>query len=378
MAYSVGVSRARRVPVSVLVATVWLAPALFATVDNIAQRRLAGEPMPPLHQLLFSGGDWLVYAILTPPIFAITRRWPVERPNVRSRVALHLAFAIMFCVAWAVSGKVLQWLIGHLIDARALEHGLAPRDWLGWIFTTLPFGVVVYFFVAGIAHAIRFFMEASERQVQLAMLSEQLAGARYAALEAQVNPHFLFNTLNTIAVRARDGDTAGTVRMVEQLSDLLRRTLRRHRASEVRLDDELDLVRQYLAIEQARFSDRLTPVFDVAEGLDAAAVPSFAVQHLVENAIRHGIAKRSGAGAVEIAVRRDGGTLEISVADDGAGIGERAIPAGRGIATTRERLRALYGDGATLDVTARGRAGTLARLRVPYREIERDPDDGER
>ena len=369
----------RRIPVSILVASVWMAPALFATVDNIAQRRLAGEPMPPLHQVLFSGGDWLVYAILTPPIFAVVRRWPVERPHVRSRLALHLLVSILFCVAWAVSGKLLQLAIGHVVDSRALEQGLAPRDWVSWIFTTLPFGVVVYFFVAGIAHAIRFFTQASDRELQLARMSEQLAGARFAALEAQVNPHFLFNTLNTIAVRARDGDTFGTVRMVEQLSELLRRTLRRHRASEVRLDDEIDLVRQYLAIEQARFSDRLRPALHVAEGLDAAAVPSFALQHLVENAIRHGIARRSQAGIVEIHVIRDGDSLEISVADDGAGVSDPvAIPPGRGIATTRERLRGLYGDRAMLDVTQRPGGGTLARLRVPYREIERTTDDGER
>ena len=335
--------------------------------------------MPPLHQLLFSGGDWLVYAILTPPIFAISRRWPVERPHVRSRVVLHLCVAVLFCVAWAVSGKLLQLAIGHIVDARALEHGLAPRDWVSWIFTTLPFGVVVYFFVAGIAHAVRFFIEANDREVQLARLSEQLAGARFAALEAQVNPHFLFNTLNTIAVRARDGDTGGTVRMVEQLSELLRRTLRRHRASEVPLDDELELVRQYLAIEQARFPDRLRPVFEIAEGLGAAAVPSFALQHLVENAIRHGIAKRTSAGSVEVRVRRDGEVLELSVADDGAGIADHwSPPPARGVSTTRERLRVLHGDRATLDISPRAGGGTLARLRVPYREIERGPDDDER
>jgi two-component system LytT family sensor kinase len=369
----------RRIPVSLLVAAVWIAPALFATLDDIAQRRLAGEPMPPLRQILFSGGDWLVYAFLTPPIFAITRRWPIERPNIRSRAALHFAAAVLFCVAWAVSGKLLQLAIGLFVDARAFDYGLAPRDWVSWIFTTLPFGVVVYFFVAGAAHAIRFFAQSREREVQVARLSEQLAGARFAALEAQVNPHFLFNTLNTIAVRARDGDTSGTVRMVEQLSELLRRTLQRHRASEVRLDEELDLVQQYLAIEIARFSDRLRPVFAIEPDISDAAVPSFAVQHLVENAVRHGIARRTDAGLIEISARRDGDRLEVSVADDGGGIGgEATIPAGRGIANTRERLRGLYGDAASLEVGARRGGGTLARLRVPFRRIQREIDHGER
>lgn len=118
---------------------------------------------------------------------------------------------------------------------------------------------------------------------QVARLSEQLSSARFAALQAQLNPHFLFNTLNTIAVLVRDNDRQGAVRIVEHLSEVLRRTLSRHRANEVTLGEELELVRQYVAIEQARFSDRLRPEFRIADGLLSAAVPSFALQHLVEN-----------------------------------------------------------------------------------------------
>ena len=364
--------RSRNVPISVIVAGIWIAPAIFATVSHVGHAKLAGEPLPPLGQLLFSGGDWLVYAFLTPPIFWIVRRWPIVRPHVARRAWLHILISVGFCVAWAVAGKLLQLMIGLLIDPRALEEGLAPRDWISWIFTTLPFGVVVYMCVAGLAHAVRYFEESTEREVQLARVSEQLAGARFAALEAQVNPHFLFNTLNTIAVRARDGDTAGTVRMVEQLSDLLRRTLNRQRASEVPLDEELDLVRQYLAIEQARFSDRLRPSFEVDAAVRAAAVPSFAVQHLVENAIRHGIARQSAAGLVVIRAHREGPQLVVTVSDDGAGF-DSPVPDGRGIANTRERLAALYGAEGSLTFARAESGGTIATLRVPYREM---PNDG--
>src|SRR4029453_15444566 len=129
-------------------------------------------------------------------------------------------------------------------------------EWLSWIFITLPFGVAVYLCVVGVEHAIRYFVEAREREVQIARMSEQLAGARFAALQAQVNPHFLFNTLNTIAVLVRDNDRTRAVCIVEQLSEVLRATVGRHRSNEVRLDEEIALVRQYLSIEQARFSDR--------------------------------------------------------------------------------------------------------------------------
>ena len=353
-----------------LVSCIWIAPAVLNMAQHVAQNRLQGEPPPQLHDLLFGGADWLVYALLTPPIFAVVRRWPIAQPLVGRRVALHLGFALVSCAAWAISGKLIQLAIGLLIDARALEQGLAPRDWVSWVLVTLPFGVVVYACVAGMAHAVRYFEEASEREVHVARLSEQLAGARFAALEAQVNPHFLFNTLNTIAVRARDGDAPGTVRMVEQLSELLRRTLNRHQTSEVALSEELDLVRQYLAIEQARFSDRLRPEFRVDQAVLNAAVPSFALQHLVENAIRHGIAKRTGAGLLLITAGRDGNVLQITVEDDGAGIREGATPPeGRGLANTMARLTNLHGDRASLQITPRPGGGTMAAMRLPWREV---------
>jgi LytS/YehU family sensor histidine kinase len=140
--------------------------------------------------------------------------------------------------------------------------------------------------------------------VQLARLSEQLSSAHFAALQAQVNPHFLFNTLNTIAVLARDNERQAAVRIVEQLSEVLRTTLSSHSANEVPLGEELELVRQYVAIEEARFSDRLQPEFSVADALLSALIPSFALQQLVENAIRHGIAKHPDAGRLLIAARR--------------------------------------------------------------------------
>jgi LytS/YehU family sensor histidine kinase len=160
------------------------------------------------------------------------------------------------------------------------------------------------------------------------------------------------------------------VRIVEQLSDVLRTTLGSHRANEVPLGEELELVRQYVAIEEARFSDRLRPEFRVSDSLLSAAIPSFALQHLVENAIRHGIAKSPDAGRLVIAARRDGDTLEISVTDDGVGIDpELANLRGHGIENTRERLRALFGERATLEVSRRAEGGAIATLRTPYREM---------
>ena len=357
-----------------MVSIVWFAPAILSVVRAIGMSALHGQPIGGWQGLAWTAGDWLVYAIMTPAVFWIARLWPIERPHLTRRVMLHLVAALIFCAGWASSGKVLELLIG-------LRKSIEFTDWLGWVLVTLPFGSVVYLSITAMAHSIWYFGESNDREVQLAKLGEQLSTAKFAALQAQVNPHFLFNTLNTIAVLVRDDNRAGAVHIVEQLSEMLRHTLGRHRANEVRLDDELDLARQYLEIERARFPDRLRPVFDVDQALLAAAVPSFAVQHLIENAVRHGVARSTQAGEVRIAARREGDALVISVSDDGPGIDPSASSAaspggsGHGLANTRERLLALYGSRASLTVMRRDAGGTVSTLRIPYRELPPEAGD---
>src|SRR5262245_46569725 len=357
-----------------LVSAAWLGPAVLAGVNEIAQRRLWGGQRASVGDVLFASLDWLLYAFLTPAVFAVAGRWPLARPHLARRAALHLGVSLLFCAAWAGAGTVLK----SLLAPEAVEGGVL-RYFVSWLFITFPFGVAVYLAVVGIEHAIRYFVEARDRELQLARLSEQLSSARFAALQAQLNPHFLFNTLNTIAVFVRDGDRNGAARMIEQLSDVLRRTLSRHQTHQVTLDEELELVRQYLSIEQARFSDRLQPAFEIDPAVLSAAVPSFALQHLVENAIRHGIAKRPEATRVTVTARRDGDVLELSVADDGPGFDATAgMPEGRGIANTRDRLRALFGDRASLEISRGAPTGTVATLRIPYHEVALDIHHGDR
>jgi LytS/YehU family sensor histidine kinase len=167
------------------------------------------------------------------------------------------------------------------------------------------------------------------------------------------------------------------VRIVEQLSEVLRSTMSSHRTNEVALGEELELVRQYIAIEQARFSDRLQPEFRIGDSVLSAALPSFALQNLVENAVRHGIARTPDAGRLIVAARRLGDSLEISVTDDGIGIDENMlIPKGHGIENTRARLRALYGERASLAIVRRTDGGTIATLRLPYSELQPESNRG--
>lgn len=341
-----------------LVSAAWIAPAILGGIGSIAQQRIHGGPKLDVGDVLFVTIDWLIYALLTPGVFALSARWPIQRPYLVRRSILHFIFALLFCVVWAGLGTILKIAVQpNELWGTPLQH------FASWVFVTFPFGVAVYLSVVGVEHATRYL-------VQVARLSEQLSSARLAALQAQLNPHFLFNSLNTIAVLVRGGDNTKATRVVEQLSDVLRRTLSNTQSNEVALEDELELVRQYLAVEQARFSDRLRPQIDVPTELLSAAVPCFALQHLVENAVRHGIAKKLDSGLVTVTAHRNSDMLVITVTDDGAGIASDAKQeAGHGLANTRERLRTLYGDRASLTVTAIATGGTSARLTIPYREM---------
>ncbi|HJP85195.1 MAG TPA: histidine kinase [Gemmatimonadaceae bacterium] len=353
----------RRLQPWMLVSLAWLGPAFLGFITSLGEAHIFGEPIN-VRAAFFYSTDWLLYALLTPGVFFFARRWPIARPHLISRTLIHIALSIIFSALWAGGGTVLKLLL----QPNTFQHGVATFA-ISWFVGTLPFGCAVYLGMVGVEHAIKYFTEARAREVQLVRMSEQLTGARLAALKAQLNPHFLFNALNTITVLMREGDNAGATRVMEQLSDVLRLTLSRNNENEVTLEDELELVRQYLEVERARFSDRLRPEFDIAEDTVYAAVPSFALQHLVENAVRHGIARRSGASRVAIAARRDGDMVEITVTDDGPGIDGAAEPTGHGLANTRERLRTLYGDRAALEVRTAPGGGTIAKLRIPFHEV---------
>jgi signal transduction histidine kinase len=339
-----------------LVSAAWLGPAILGAINEIAQRVLSGNP-PNWRAVLFASGDWLLYGALTPAVFWAAARWPLTRPRIARHLLLHLAFALLLAVLWAAAGTLLKaW-----IYPQGLWGGSAPAYFVSWLFITLPFGMAVYLGLVGTEHAIRYFVETNQ-------LSDQLATARLAALQATVNPHFLFNTLNTIGVLVRDGERGAATHIIEEFSEVMRRMLSRHRPHEVALADELELVQHYLAIEQARFADRLRPRFEVDDDTLAAAVPSFALQQLVENAVRHGIAQRAEAGSVVVRAWREGELVIIEVIDDGPGVPPQPR-VGHGIENTRERLRVLYGERASLAVARNEPTGTIATLRIPYREL---------
>jgi signal transduction histidine kinase len=212
--------------------------------------------------------------------------------------------------------------------------------------------------------------EALQQAREQALRAETLAqAARLEALRYQLNPHFLFNTLNAVSSLVVDGRTEDAARMISRLSDFLRTTLD-STAAEVSFTEELDVARRYLEIEQVRFGDRLTATFDVDYDAGYALVPSFLLQPLVENAVHHAVARSTDGGRIEISARRRDDELEIVVADDGPGLDAgdaRSNGSGIGLANTRARLAQLYGDAQRLVVEARPGGGVLARIALPFR-----------
>jgi hypothetical protein len=347
-------SRERRgVPLWALVSAAWIAPSILAAFQAWAQGRLGGSGAT-VAELLWEGGDWLLYAGLTPVVFWISRRLPLVRETLAGYAPLHLVASVLITAAWAGGGVLLSLVL----------FGTPPygRSAVGWFFTSLPFGVPVYFAVVGVERAATFFEEAKDRQAQL-------AEARLAALRMQMQPHFLLNSLNAITVVVRDRDTTTATRMLEQLGDILRRVVRTDRPMEVPLAEELEFVRQYLAIEHARFVDRLRTEFDVPEALQGALVPEFILQPLVENAIRHGLARRLSATDLIITARRKGEVLILTVRDHGTEPGAGPVERGEGVglANTRERLATLFGARASLTLETTAGEGTIATIRLPWR-----------
>jgi hypothetical protein len=353
----------RRLPVWALVSAAWFGPAILAGFEAYVQGRL-GNRDSSWKSVAWEGGDWLICALLTPAVFWMARRFPLIRGAIARRLPIHLGAAVLLCVAWSGLGVLLS-----LAMFQSTPYGGGA---FSWFLTTLPFGVAVYFAVLGVAHAAAFFLEARERETQAARLSAQLADARLGALRMQLQPHFLFNSLNAIAVTVRDRDTATATRLLEQLGLLLRRVMRTDGPPEVTLALELEFVRQYLAIEEVRFPDRLRPTFEIDAALLRAAVPEFVLQPLVENALRHGLARRVTASMLKIEARREGDELVLAVTDDGPGPGgtTEESTTGVGLSNLRERLASLYGVRARLELVATPGGGAIAIVRLPYRELE--------
>jgi len=344
----------------------WLIATVFWTVVGAAtgvqiwvSMWSHGHWLPRLvfHQVLV----WNAWTLFGVAVAAIVRRAPLVPPRAPA-VLLHLACAVIagcLHVAWCV----------------ALELVIVPYDRMNpttfqprfghVLLGCLPVEVLVYAFVALAVSASDWYARYRERELRAAQLETSLAESRLHALELQLRPHFLFNTLNAVGALMRTGRTAEAMATVQGLSELLRYALDRGDGGRTTLADEVAMTQRYLEIECLRFADRLAVECDVAPGAERAVVPALLLQPLAENAVRHGIAAQQAPGRIRLGARRAGDALRIELYNTGRL--DPAAPAGIGVANTRARLAQLYGARQRFTLEPYD-GGVLAAIELPWVE----------
>jgi hypothetical protein len=295
----------------------------------------------------------------------LARRFPFGRTRAGQWVAIHVLFALLFAAAYGVIYAAL--LHGQMsVRGKPFVFG----ETLQKLLISYTFGSVgIYWLLLLGSQGWHYYQRYRERERRAAELEGQLARAQLQALRMQLNPHFLFNTLNTIAALIHDQPELAD-RTVTRLSELLRLSLDRSDTHEVPLRDELGFLERYLEIEQARFGERLRVDFVVPQELRDAFVPALVLQPIVENAIRHGIERREEAGRITIEARRQNGRLELIVTDNGPGLlsGQTTFQReGIGLSNTRSRLQHLYGDCQSVQLRQAKPEGIEVLISLPLR-----------
>ena len=357
--------------------TVVVASAALIVITLVASQFAAGPPgLPPGGRALprigrppastgellrsLGVGSFIWYSCFaSAPLFVwMSRRLPFDRRHWATSVVVHVVVitVVALLTAW------LQYKLAY--RGAPLAPPVSAYLKVAMITGTLPFLTVA----AG-AHALEARARAHERELEAARMRSQLAESRLQALTAQLQPHFLFNTLQGISTLITH-DPAAADQMLTSLSDLLREVLRRGQTHEVELREELRVLEPYLDISRRRFGERLSLRTTMENGAGSALVPFFILQPLVENALHHGISSHAGAGWIEIIGRRKGDRLELTVTDSGPGTAAPDSGRGIGLANTKARLAELYGEAYSLETgRINGAAGGFrVRVSIPYRE----------
>jgi two-component system LytT family sensor kinase len=341
-----------------LVALVWSVLALMSAAQNAAWRAHVGRPVDWSSLLPYTFADWFTCGMFTPAFFWMVRRFPIRGERWWARLPVHLAASLAF---------VILKVTAFLPFVRMLDPG--GGTWSDVFVGGFYADLLAYWAAIGVIHAIEYYRESRERELEAARLDGALREAELENLMAQLQPHFLFNTLQSISTLIHR-DQAAADRMLTSLSELLRLSLRHTAAQEIPLREELTFLGRYLDIMRTRFGDRLAIALTTEPEVEDALVPSLLLQPIVENAIRHGMEGRSDQGHVRVKAAREGATLCLEVTDDGPRSTPLPSPGtggGIGLANTRERLALLYGSAAAIESSRANGRGTTVRLTLPLR-----------
>ena len=349
------------------IAAIWSAVGLFDATQNVFVMRAEGMHHNWARLFLCLLIGWLPWALATPTIFRLGRRYPPMRWKPISTWIRHIATCITVGFVFSLWTATLE----KLLNPWAKIPGPEPFPKL--LSQTFYNGLLSTFVLYATVLLVGYMLDSRERlaleQTETARLNEQLSKAQLSALRRQIEPHFLFNTLNSIAGLVREKRNDAAVTMIVELSDFMRRVLADSNRQQVPLGEELEFTRKYLDIQKIRFVERLQCTVNVPNELLLAQVPTLILQPMVENAIKHGIAKRAQGGAVRILASRSNGMLTLSVYNDGPNLPENEkTNSGIGISNIRTRLQSLYGDDFKLNMQNQAPGGVEVSVSVPFKE----------
>jgi two-component system LytT family sensor kinase len=349
-----------------------VAYALFAAIVSVGYTAIYGVSRWTLrpdtaaifpYLVLMNLAMWTGFALWTPAIFWLGRRFRFDRQGWKTAVAVHVPASLLITAAHLSLVGLLRF---YLQGVRGGSPEL-PNTILDAFFRTVDQVLPVYWAVVGLQHAMHYYGQARAKEVRSARLETRLMESQLQALQQQLHPHFLFNTLHAISsLIHRDPEKADL--MIERLSELLRITLRKVGQQEVELAEELEYVNAYLDIEQIHFGDRLQIAYRIDAGAMDALVPTMILQPLVENSIRHGLEPMLRPGTLTIEAQADGDTLWLRVRDNGAGLPKNwKRREGVGLSNSRSRIDRLYGEQAALTVRDNPGGGVLVDIYIPLR-----------
>jgi signal transduction histidine kinase len=320
-------------------------------------------PAPPAWVIGHWALEYLLWMVLTPLIFGLARRFHLERSDWVRVGGIHLTAALLVAAGAQYYG-VLTW---GLLQPQPLPVGWAFPGYSALLIPSID-ELMIYGAILSAGFGRDYYFRYRNRREEAAELETQLAEARLEALRMQINPHFLFNTLNAVTTLVTRNPGA-VKRMITRLSSLLRYALEGENTQEVSLRKELRVLEDYLEIQRIRFEDRLEIAIEMEPGVGDAQVPFLLLQPLVENAVKHGASRVDGEGRIEIRAGREGSDLVIEVSDNGPGFPENGSRGqGVGLTNTRRRLENLYGSDQELILTERADgSGVRACVRIPFR-----------
>jgi sensor histidine kinase YesM len=354
-------SRAR---VVLLVSLCWILIAVIGSGQaSIGFAVTDAQPVPLatlLRNTLISTLPWIPVTLAA---IALSVRFPVTRRSWRRAIPIHLAAALLLAV---LANALIVLGYASVTGSWPSLMELA-RSAVVWTTVRLSVAILIYGAAVAITQTVTYLQQARAREVQLAQIEAQLARAHVQALNAQIRPHFLFNTLHTIGQLWRAGNSADADAVLDHLGALFHKVQGSTSQVTISLAEELAIVREYLAIEEARYHDRLRTSITAPDAVLDYPVPPLILQPIVENAVRHGIAAVSSAGCLNVAAEAVNGALRLVVHDDGPGpTGSPAPPgSGLGLRNTRERLAQMYGPGAELRIAGDAGNGTTVTILIP-------------